>query len=336
VPRFLRRALALLALTALASCGSPPPSAMELYHQDQIRQGKIAPGPSDTTPACEPTVIARLPVEVRNRLLIAPVSINGQQVRLIVDSGAERTTLSEAAAARLHLPRDMNRIHTATGIGGSVVAPDAVVSNFTLGDVTLPPVDRVAVGRFGFDDDAVPFADGLLGADVLLAFDLDIDVPDKTLTIYRVRRCLNNQPPWQEPFVALDGVTQQKDRLLIPFTLDGVPGRAVLDTGAAASTIGARMAQRLGLTDERMSLDRKIIQRGAGAGQITAHLHWFRELRVGPASVQGLMLSVMPIDVGVGDALIGEDFLEGRRVWLSFPTRQIFVSKLTHGVGGRP
>lgn len=335
MPGILRRAFAILALAALTTCGPTPPTAQELYRQDQIRQGKVAP-PADTTGSCEPSVIVRLPIEVRSRLLTVPVSINGQELRLVVDTGAERTTISEAAAARLHLPRDMSRIHTATGIGGSVTSADGVVSDFTLGNVRLPPVDRVAIGRFGFDNDAAPLADGLLGADILLAFDLDIDVPGKALTIYRVRRCLNNQPPWQEPFTAIDGVTQQKDRLLIPFSLDGVPGRSILDTGAAASTVGLQMAKRMGLTAEKMSLDRPVVQRGVGSGSVTGHYHWFRELRIGPATIQGLMLTVLPIDVGVGDGLIGEDFLEGRRVWLSFPTRQVFVSKLAHEIRAQP
>jgi predicted aspartyl protease len=335
VPGIVRHVFALLVLITLTACGSPPPSAMDLYRQDLIRQGKVAP-PAEAAAGCEPTAIARLPIEIRGRLLTVPVTINGQELRLVVDSGAERTTISEAAAARLHLPRDMSRIRTATGVGGSAINADGVVSAFTLGNVRLPPVDRVAIGKFGFDNDAAPLADGLLGADILLAFDLDIDVPGKALTIYRVRRCLNNQPPWQEPFIAIDGVTQKKDRLLIPFVLDGVPGQAILDTGASATTIGLQMANRMGLTEEKMSLYRKVVQRGAGTGSTTAHYHWFRELRVGPATIRGLMLSVLSTDAGVGDALIGADFLEGRRVWLSFPTRQVFVSKLAHEMGNRP
>lgn len=331
----LARVFNLLLLTVLTTCGAPPPSTEDLYRQDQVRQGKAAP-PAGSGSGCEPTAIARLPIEVRGRLLTVPVSIDGQEVRLVVDSGAERTSLSEKAAGRLHLSRDMSRIRSSTGLGGTVTSADAVVSNFTLGNVRLPPVERVAIGKFGFDNDSPALADGLLGADILLAFDLDIDVPGKALTLYRVRRCLNNQPPWQEPFVAIDGVTQKKDRLLIPFQLDGVRGQAILDTGASVSTIGVQMANRMGLTEEKMSLDRKIVIRGAGVGTMVSHLHWFREFRVGPAVVRGIMLTVLPTDAGVGDALIGEDFLEGRRVWMSFPTKQVFVSKLAHEIAPPP
>lgn len=333
MPIRLRRALALLVPVLLATCGTPPPSAMDLYRQDQMRQGKLA-GAAD--PSCEPTAIARLPIEVRGPLLTVPVGIDGKQVRLVVDTGAERTSISERAAAELHLPRDMARIHTSTGLGGSVVSADGVVADFVLGNRRLKQVERVAIGRFAFDNDAHPLADGLLGADILLAFDLDIDVPGRALTLYSLRGCTNSRPRWDEAYAAIPGVTVKKDRLLIPFQLDGVAGQAILDTGASATTIGVQMAQRMGLTEEKMALDRKIVQRGAGTGSLTAHYHWFRELRIGPATVQGTMLSVLPTDAGVGDALIGEDFLAGRRVWMSFSTRQVFVSKLAHETKAQP
>ena len=280
--------------------------------------------------SCDLVVVARLPIEVQHRLLVVPVDINGQMTRMVVDTGAERTTISETAAARLGLKRDSKRVSTSMGLGGTTTSADATVSDFVLGGVRLAPVERIAVGRFGFEGSTDLVADGLLGADILLAFDLDIDVPGKALTLYRVRRCIDNEPPWQEPFVAVPGVTARKDRLLIPFQLNGVPGSAILDTGASATTVGAQMATRMGLDDKAMAMDRKILQRGAGTGTMAAHYHWFREFRVGPAVVKGIMLSVLPTDSGVGDALIGEDFLEGRRVWMSFPTRQVFVSTLSH------
>ena len=61
----IARAFALLGLAALTTCGSPPPSALDLYHQDQIRQGKVAP-PAEAAGTCEPIAIARLPVDCAN------------------------------------------------------------------------------------------------------------------------------------------------------------------------------------------------------------------------------------------------------------------------------
>jgi len=38
-------------------------------------------------------------------------------------------------------------------------------------------------------------------------------------------------------------------------------------------------------------------------------------------------ITVLPSDFGIGDAIIGEEFLQGRRVWMSFKNRQVFVSR---------
>ena len=284
---------------------------------------------------CELSAIANLQIEVRRKLLTVPVTIEGQQVRLIVDTGAERTTLSETTVTRLNLARDMKRINSAQGMGGTTSGADAIVSNFVLGNKRFQDVTRIAVGRFGFEGSDDPVSDGVLGADILLAFDLDIDVPGRALTLYRSRICIDNAPPWQEPFVEIQGVTARKDRLLIPFHLDGHVGKAILDTGATLTTIGVQMANRMGLDDRAMALDRKVRQTGIGAGTTIAHYHWFRELRVGPALKSGVMLTVLSTDAGVGDALIGEDFLEGRRMWMASKTRQVFVSKLAHETAAR-
>jgi hypothetical protein len=92
------------------------------------------------------------------------------------------------------------------------------------------------------------------------------------------------------------------------------------------------MAQRLGLTPEAMAGDPVMRHLGAGPNAMAAHVHRFRELRIGPAVVESPALSVLPTDTGIGDALIGEDFLQGRRVWMSFPTQRFFVSPLQHEV----
>jgi hypothetical protein len=150
------------------------------------------------------------------------------------------------------------------------------------------------------------------------------------LTLYRPRLCADARPPWPQPAIPVTGIAARKDRLLMPIELDGVSGMAILDTGAQGTTIGVRMARRLGLDGPALAHDEIIHHRGAGPGTMTAHIHRFNELRIGPEVVRNVRLSVLPVDAGVGDALVGEDFLHGRRVWLSFPTRQVFVSPLVH------
>jgi hypothetical protein len=272
---------------------------------------------------CELVVVAKIPLEVQNRLLIAPAAIDGKLVTLVVDSGAERTVLSSDTVAKLGLSSDQKAKTHSLGIGGAFTANDAIISGLVLGDVRFP-VQRVATGQFRFGSGLT--ADGLLGSDILLAFDLDIDVPGRSLTLYRTRECPDVQPPWREPFARVAGVRALRDRLLIPLELDGVSGMGILDTGAQATTIGVGMAKRLGLTPEVMARDPVVWHHGAGPDLREARLHRFSLLQIGLAAVPEPILSVLPTDAGVGDALVGEDFIDGRRIWLSFASREVFIA----------
>ena len=131
---------------------------------------------------CDLVVVAKMPLEVRNRLLVVPAGIGGKWVTLLVDTGAERTVLGADAVARLGLARDEKIVTRSTGMGGAFTANDAIIPGLVLGGVRFP-ITHVSVGQFRFGPGLT--ADGLLGSDILLAFDLDIDVPDRTLTLYR-------------------------------------------------------------------------------------------------------------------------------------------------------
>jgi len=275
---------------------------------------------------CALVPLAEMPLETHANLLFVTAVISGRPVRLLVDTGAERTVLTQATVARLGLSHDLRHLTRSFGIGGSSASWDADIPGIVLGQTRFP-VEHVAVGNFTIDQVSGPMADGLLGADILLAFDMDIDSAEHRLTLYRVRRCPDAPPPWHQPSIQINGLDARRDRLLVPITLDNVAGMAILDTGAQATTIGMGMARRLGLSTESLEADRTILARGAAPHPVAVHLHQFRELLVGgEARIMDPTLAVVPSDSAVGDALLGGDFLHGRRVWLSFATRRLFVS----------
>ncbi len=279
---------------------------------------------------CDLIKVAEIPMEVQDKLLVVRVGINGKWADLIVDTGAERTTISQSAAKRLGMPDDRDHITHSVGIGGATTTADATIDRLVMGGVhfDLQEFHRFAVGTFDLQTQHGLKADGLLGADILLAFEMDIDVAAGKLTLYRSRVCGQAHPPWSEPWVEIEGVKARKDRLLVPFELDNVAGMAILDTGAMGNNLGINMARRMGLSEQTLARDRKVQQHGAGPNVAIARLHQFRVMRIGPISQLSPLITVLPSDFGVGDALIGEEFLLGRRVWLSFRRNpRVFVSR---------
>lgn len=275
---------------------------------------------------CRLTEVARMDLEVQDRLLVVPAGIDGKLAHLVVDTGAERTTISDVAARRLGLEHDPRFTTRSMGVGGLSVATDAKISTFVLGETRFP-IQRIAVASFSIDNGRGLAADGLLGADILLAFDLDIDIPGHKLTLYRRRVCPYPAPPWATAAMEIPDVAIRRDRLLVPVVLDGASGTAILDTGAQASVVGPSFAARIGLTPQGMAEDPIVHQRGVGPDTTEARLHRFQLLRIGPIAAPQPTLTILPRDVGIGDMLIGEDMLQGRRIWLSFQPPVIFVSR---------
>jgi predicted aspartyl protease len=312
----IRALLALALLFATAGCAADDP------YRPNAEGGAVCPLIRETT----------MPVETHRNMLFVHVTIDGQPVKLLVDTGAEKTLLTEETVERLHLPRDYTHATRTYGIGDATAAWDALLPHgMVLGGVDFP-VDRVTVGRFGITAVGGHAADGLLGADILLAYDLDLDLPQGQLSLYRARRqCPDAAPPWPQPYVNVAGVAARRDRLMVPFELDGVSGLAIVDTGAQISSISERLAARMGVGDGAMSDDRTVLAHGAAPNQIAVRVHRFRELRVGPAVMEAPSLPVVPMTSGMGDALVGADFLKGRRTWISYSTHRIFVTPLEPG-----
>jgi predicted aspartyl protease len=290
---------------------------------------ECADGVRDLGAICPLTRLAEVPLETHGDMLFVRAAILGSPVMLLVDTGAERTLLTEAAVDRLHLPRDYQHATRTFGIGSPSATWDArLPDGLTLGGTHFP-ADSITVGRFSIMHVADEAADGLLGADILLASDIDLDVPNRRLTLYRTRpACPDAGPPWNEPYITLEGIVTKHDRMLVPFELDGVAGLGVLDTGAQLSSISVHMAQRLGLAEEVLAVDRTVMAHGAAPDHVAVRIHRFHELRIGPSVIHAPMLPVVPISDGMGDGLLGVDFLGGRRVWVSSATNRVFVTPI--------
>jgi predicted aspartyl protease len=276
--------------------------------------------------ACNLVWRADLPIEPRDNLIFVGAMFDGRPATLVMDTGAERTTLTEAAVTRLGLRRDLRNPTSTVGIGGTSASYEAVLEDFSVGVFRLPSVERVRVGTFLLPEIAGIQADGLLGADILLAFDLDIDLPSRRLTIYRARPCADSRPPWTVPYFSIEGVAMRRDRLVVPFTVNGVDGRAVLDTGAQRTVIRPEFAARGGVTQAMLDADPSSTMRGASREEVSFRLHRFETIRIGTETARGVALPVARLPGGEEDALIGGDFLHGRRIWLSAASHQVFFT----------
>ncbi|HEX5325071.1 MAG TPA: retroviral-like aspartic protease family protein [Acetobacteraceae bacterium] len=280
--------------------------------------------------ACEAEPRATVALQLVARHVLVTLLVDDQPATFMLDTGAERSLVTEAAVHRLGLALDQWVGTTVMGLGGYQRHQNAAPRSLSLGGVALRHElsrdSSMAVSPLpiaGFGDQL----DGLLGRDFLSEFDLLLDIPARTLTLYKVRRCGADFMPLPRPAVAVPALPDYGKALVIPAGLDGHRLRVLLDSGAGTTLVTAPGMSRLGLTADALARDRSAMVRGIGRLPVPAHLHRFGSLDVGGQVSRNLVLLVAPVRVvPIVDLVLGIDWLQTRRVWLSYSTLRIFVA----------
>jgi hypothetical protein len=129
---------------------------------------------------------------------IVKVFANNTAVLLLLDTGAEATVLTPAAAQRIgaqHARVEWGRqMH---GLTGDIPADGLELRNLTIGGIEVPR-RRVRVGPIEIVNALSGPLDGVLGADILRSFDIDLDLtgaPYDPLPRAKLRGCLAGLDP---------------------------------------------------------------------------------------------------------------------------------------------
>jgi len=282
--------------------------------------------------ACQVQPRAVVPLEIASRHAIVTVEVNGRPASFILDTGAERTMVTVAAVQRLGLDLDQWTGTTVMGIGGLARHQNALPRSLTLGGVALrhPTVlqdSTLAVGPLPISTFGGHLVDGLLGRDFLSAFDLSLDIPARRLTLYDVRDCQGTFLPWTTPYRLIAALPADGKALAIPTRLDGQWMRTLIDTGAGTSILTAPGIARLGLSPASLAGDAAAMAYGVGNRPVPVRLHRFGALDIGGARTLEPTLLVAPVRVvPIVDLVLGDDWLQSHRVWLSYSTLQVFVA----------
>jgi len=304
------RLLGVLATVFLAACGTP---------------GGI------TGATCGIRPFAEVPVRVVQNVPLVDAVMNGAPVTLILDSGADRTVLTNEAARRVGLVFDQRDIRRGAGAGGVVSSFAARVRRFELAGLSIPdhPVLATPHPLGGAQGERI---DGLLPALVLSAFDVDLDMPGRKMTLYGGTVCGDTAiPAWAEPAVTIPADFTPGPRVMLRVRTGSTGGaggtelRALLDTGAQTTVATPLAAGAAGLTAADIAAGRPITVRGIGPLPVAARVVRLPELEIGPERGRGVPVVVTDSGLDKFDMILGMDYLGSRRLWLSYARRQVFI-----------
>ena len=256
------------------------------------------------------------------------VKVNGAATRFAIDTGAWFNFMSRANAEALGL-----RLVPAPfgfrmgGIGGSASAEVATIKDLGFLDTDLHHVDFVVGGS-----DA---GEGSLGANLLDFADLEIDLAHGKVTMFKPDGCRKSALAY---WVKDGGTYNVADlhpsvdfndrRSFVDVTINGKMVRALLDSGAVATLLDRRAAERVGI-----DLHGPGVRPGGrigGLGEKT-YQSWIVPIdsfSVGTETIQHSEMLVMDGNLGDGstDMILGVDFMLAHHMYIANSQRKLYFT----------
>ncbi len=260
---------------------------------------------------------AEVPASLADGFVEVPATVDDKPAQFLLDTGAQDMLVTPEAVARLALAPDPARMTRLLGTGGEGRAPDVWLAGLRVGEATLPrrSVPVVALPS--------PLAvDGLLGAPLLAAYDVDLDLVHDQVGLNSVEGCAANTPLLPPPFTAVPLTLTADGVPSVPVVVNGVQLLALLDTGSRTTLLTPAAAARV----RARRLPEEGTGRGVDGGVITVHSARVATLAVGWDVQRDVQIAVAPLRIGHADMLLGADWLRQRRVWVSYATRRVLVA----------
>lgn len=192
------------------------------------------PTAAPVAPADPPVETMAFVADVTARMTV-PVSIGGRgPYRFIVDTGAERTVVSQELARTLALgPGRMAVVHSMTE---TQRIPTVIVSGLQVGARRMADIHAPAFAQRDIG------AAGLLGVDSLQRATVDFDFLRREMTIAPSRR---RAPRWDGDTIVITARSRFGRLILVDASLDGERVYVVIDTGAQVTVGNTALRRRL-------------------------------------------------------------------------------------------
>jgi len=276
------------------------------------------------TATCRIEQVADVPVQMVQGHSLAPADINYTPVQLVIDTGSSLSLLTPEAAYNLQLPADSYRTTALHGIGGTVMTHGVTVRSLKIGSQDWQG-GSIATGALGTQYRQSPPVVGILGADHLEVFDVELDIPHHHMVLWRVQNCEDDFVPWRAPHFVVHLGSYRLNRLTAHIQVDGHPMTALVDWGSSSTVMTATAAATLGVTPAMLAQDRSGSSLGADRNEVPMHLHRFTGLTIGPETFRNVTIMVGDLNVTDVGMLLGTDYVTSRHIWLSYATNQMFV-----------
>jgi predicted aspartyl protease len=282
--------------------------------------------------------VAQLEVTLADDLPMIPVTIDGHEAQMLVDTGSAKSVILRSAAKELNLNIQSSNA-TFYGAGGSDTAGIVWVHDFTLASATIHKIPLYATGHVTLPGKGV----GILGEDFLSKFDVEFDLSSGKIRLFTPRNCAADEVVyWAQAFfmTKLNHAPQNTGWVESEVSPDGSNIVAMFDTGASVSTVTTQALRQAGIHPE--SPVSAGVSKGLAAAPISSTAAVFPTLIIGQETIQNATLLIEDLfgkdtEVRLGshirqqvinepDMIIGMDFFLAHRIFVARSQGKVYFT----------
>jgi len=275
--------------------------------------------------ACQFDQLAQLPVLPDNLRPVVGARINGTAVSFVLDSGTFWSTISGETASELKLSvyQDQPGYNI---IGGVVSSSIVTVKGFAVAELAShDTVDfRVGEGDTG--------KAGLLGQDLLHGFDVEYDLVNRVIRLFKPRDCGHTvlaywvKPEQPYSVVHIDLATRQQPHTVGAAFLNGAQIRVMLDLASSTSILSLQAAAHAGVTPGTPGVVSAGLTHGLGRERVPTWVAPFTSFKIGDEEIRNARLRIGDVAGLDTDLLLGADFFQSHRVYISSSQDQLYFT----------
>lgn len=293
-----------------------------------------SPLPGHAGAACRMVKLAELPLHEAGpgRQPVLATTINGQTLTMLFDTGATHTFLHRRGSEQLGLRIQKNG-GLARGSGGQTRIATAHVTSFAIG----PAEVRDFYMRVLDESSASPGIGGMLGVDLSLHDDLEIDLPHAVLRTFRPEGCATTALGyWSDDVLQTRLLVNPRHagdrRPFVEVQINGHKAAALVNSSASVSRVRLGFARQTGFDEAGATV--LGMARGIDGERTRVWAGHF-QFKLGDEDIAHAPLQVMEEQSGgfdIPDVVLGQDWLRAHRVLIA-PSQDVFYFSYE---GGQP
>lgn len=252
---------------------------------------------------------------------LVTILMDGQPRKVLLDTGGFWSLIDPTVAQSYKV--GASDIYGQLGLNGIPLTKMAHVPSVQLGIMKFSRADFFVApsGYLGMD--------ATLGANWLMAFDVEIDPVKSTVSLLSPKHCPGQVIYWPHQDLAEIPIeiNKREKRITIPLILNGHEIRALIDTGSSDTVLNAETAERLfGLTGQSPGMELLSSQFNEYGTKREMFRYQFQSVTMGDVTFNHPWLHVAPMSEHGIDIILGMHQLRGLHLYFAYDEEKLYVT----------